>query len=403
VEESDGVGTSVRLHLLGLPHTITNIDHSHCAFTGKVLRFPSMMRNLGYEIVHYGVEGAETEADEQVTVMSRAEQVALLGHDGSDAARFYSDDARVDSPLYLEFNKRLRRVLLERVLMSDLVLLPFGHAHHTALDGLSYKLVECGIGYPTLYDRAPFKIFESSAWMHYHIGRENRPPRNYEWVIPNYFDVNEWNFQPEPISDLVVFLGRIGEDKGLSVITEIAKRRPDLRFIICGQGDPSPYVAPNVTYLPPIAGSVRSVLLGSARCVLMPTTFAEPFGGVSVEAQLCGTPVLSSHHGAFAETIEDERTGFRCHTLGDFMAALDRTLELDRSYVSNRARRLFGYERVGRLYDAAFQAIGDLDDEGWYSMRSMFSQPLGPRLVPERHGAAMQLLPRVDVGELRSA
>ena len=34
----------IRLHLLAIPHTITTDDFSHCAFTGKVLRFSPMMR-----------------------------------------------------------------------------------------------------------------------------------------------------------------------------------------------------------------------------------------------------------------------------------------------------------------------------------------------------------------------
>lgn len=367
----------MKLHLLGLPHTITRADFSHCAFTGKVLRFPAMMEPLGYEIIHYGVEGAETQASEHVDIMSAAEQTVLRGHDGSDPAKFYSDDANTESELFKEFNRRLRRALMDRVTQSDLVLLPFGHGHDVALNGLPFTMVESGIGYPTLYAGAQFKVFESNAWMHFHHGRENRHGKNYEWVIPNYFDVDEWGIKSKPADDApVVFLGRICELKGLQTIVEVAKRRLDLRFIICGQGDPQPYLkSPNIIYLPPVTGKMRSMLLGNARAVLMPTVFTEPFAGVSVEAQLCGTPVLSTTYGAFTETIEDEVTGFRCHTLGDFLAALDRVPGLDRLYIRARAQRLYGYERVGKMYDRAFQQIADLREEGWYSQRSVFRRP----------------------------
>jgi glycosyltransferase involved in cell wall biosynthesis len=285
------------------------------------------------------------------------------------------DDANTATPLYREFNKRLRAALRARVTLDDLVLLPFGHGHAEALDGLPFTLVESGIGYPTLYDGAEFRVFESYAWLHWHQGRANRNGRSYEWVIPNYFDVDAWDLNLDPDPSTVVYFGRICDMKGLPTVVEIARRRPDLHFIICGQGDPAPYLTePNIEYKPPVTGRDRSALLGSATAVLMPTAYTEPFGGVAVEAMLCGTPVISTAFGAFTETVEDEVTGFRCHTLGDFLAALERASSLDRAYISARARRLYGYERVARMYDRAFQQIADLDGPGWYSERSAFHE-----------------------------
>jgi glycosyltransferase involved in cell wall biosynthesis len=346
-----------------------------------------MMKSQGYEIVHYGVEGAQTDANEHVDIMTQYEQNQFRGHDGSDPAKFYSDDCSTDLPLFKEFNKRLRVELMDRVAQNDLVLLPMGHAHHDAVGGLPFKLIESGVGYPILYNHAEFKIFESNAWRHWHQGLANRHGRNYEWVIPNYFNVEDWKFQPKPEPNTFVFLGRICELKGLSVIVEIAKRRPDLRFIICGQGNPRPYLqSKNIIYVPPIKGKMRSMMLGTATAVLMPTIFTEPFAGVSVEAQLCGTPVISSSYGAFTETIEDEVTGFRCHTLGDYLAAIDRVVHLDRKKISDRARHLYGYSRVSRMYDRAFQQIVDLGGEGWYSSRSVFQVPDLKLLTGKRAG-----------------
>ena len=58
----------MRLHLPAVPHTITSPECSHCAFTGKVLRFSPMMRSQGYEVLHYGVEGSEG-----IDILTRAE------------------------------------------------------------------------------------------------------------------------------------------------------------------------------------------------------------------------------------------------------------------------------------------------------------------------------------------
>jgi len=61
--------TKPTLHLLGLPHTVTRPEYSHCAFTGKIQRFSPMMRSVGYEVIHYGNAGAVSGANEQVDVL----------------------------------------------------------------------------------------------------------------------------------------------------------------------------------------------------------------------------------------------------------------------------------------------------------------------------------------------
>ena len=49
----------MRFHVVALPHTQTNMSHSACAFTMKILHFCQMMSSLGHEVFHYGVEGSE--------------------------------------------------------------------------------------------------------------------------------------------------------------------------------------------------------------------------------------------------------------------------------------------------------------------------------------------------------
>jgi len=60
----------MRLHLLGIPHTQTTSEFSHCAFTGKVKRFSPMLQSVGYDVIHYGVEGAYSGAKYDVNVMT---------------------------------------------------------------------------------------------------------------------------------------------------------------------------------------------------------------------------------------------------------------------------------------------------------------------------------------------
>jgi glycosyltransferase involved in cell wall biosynthesis len=157
----------------------------------------------------------------------------------------------------------------------------------------------------------------------------------------------------------------------LRVVDEVARRMPEQRFIICGQGDPTPWLlCPNVEYKPPIHGRERAVLLGNATAVMCPSEYIEPFCGVNVEAQLCGTPVVSTDFGAFVETIEQGITGWRCHMLQDYVEALKLAPTLDRRYISDRARARYSLEVVGKRYDSIFKQIYDQKDKGWYSETS---------------------------------
>lgn len=383
-----GVSSLPTLHLLGLPHTITRDEFSHCAFTGKVKRFAPMLREQGYRVVHYGVEGAESGANEQVDLMKvslwedlKAQSRKLKGLPPPSEKNFVGDLADVGNPLYQAFNSLLASALRERIAPQDLICLPFGHAHQQAIELLSklgappFEQVETGIGYPTTFTR--HLVFESYAWMHWHLGKRHEDIRSqgvdYHWVIPNYFHVSDWDFNPAPEKDLVVYFGRITAAKGLHQIVEIAKRRPDLRFVLCGQGDPEEWTSqsPNIEYLPPVHGRDRSKLLGRAMCVLMPTQFIEPFGGVTIEANLCGTPVLGTGCGSFTETIIEGETGYHCRTLGDFLAAIERVE--DGAILRERCRnhgRAYDTSAVGPMYDKVFRQVHDLWDEGWYAYRS---------------------------------
>jgi glycosyltransferase involved in cell wall biosynthesis len=356
----------MRLHLLGIPHTVTRADFSSCAFTQKVRRFAPMMRPFGYEVIHYGVAGAESGADEQVDVMGQDEHQALLGHPyhaQNATGGFYGDDAVDESAVYRQFNLYLREHLKERVQPGDLILLPFGHAHGAAVRGLPVLkagagAIESGIGY--LDCLLPWRIYESESCKHMAMGKEGRwgvhehSPR-LEFVCPNYYDPDEW---PEGDGgDAIVYLGRLTEGKGLRIVLDVARARPDVPFRIAGQGDISQFgpVPDNVEVLGPLTD--RRDYLGNARAILAPSRYPEPFCGVVVEAALCGTPAITTSFGAMTETVEQGQTGFRGQTMREWLDAVDAVTALDRGYVRQRAQARYTLAAVGREYHRAFQVV----------------------------------------------
>ena len=186
-------------------------------------------------------------------------------------------------------------------------------------------------------------------------------------MIPNYFDLDEWEPSYQA-GEYLAFLGRITPTKGLHTIKSLADHSP-WPIILAGQGDPTQVQHPNVQYIGPLEGRERSDFLRKARACLMPTKFTEPFGGSGVEGMLCGTPLIAVDYGAFTETIIEGVTGFRCHTLQDWIDACDNAGSLDRKQISEIARDRYSLEACGKKYDKVFSDIDDLWRDGWYTLR----------------------------------
>ena len=387
-EEAKEENVPIRLHMPAIPHTITLSEFSHCAFTGKVLRFAPMMRSVGFEVYHYGVETSESGATKQVDIMTKAEweklriasykslhpelTIAECKQHFEDHSNFIGDLANWSTPLYEEFSRRFRLYLQlhYRSKATDIVCLPFGKAHDRALNGLDVVQVETGIGYPDSF--RDFRIFESYAWLHHQLGIEKKQCQNYWFVVPNYFDTVEWPLQLHPEPKTIGFFGRICHIKGCNVFVEIAKRFPEAKFIMCGQGNPEAYATQsNIVYKPPISGRERGTYLGSLCALIAPSCFVEPFCGVAVEAQLCGTPVMAPECGAQTETIEQAKTGLLCHTLADYCLGVRMALEgkFDRDYISRRAVAKYDMFNVAKQYDYVFNSIIDIHNglNGWYA------------------------------------
>ena len=380
----------LRLHILGLPHTITSNEYSHCAFTGKVLRFGSMMLSRNFEVYHYGIESSEIECTKHFSIFNikkwnnlRKESLKFLYPELSyeeidnriaDKKKFVGDLGNYGTPLYKIFNLKLKTILNQnyRSKTTDIVCLPFGRAHDDALYGYDYLTVESGIGYEGSY--RDFRIFESYAILHQTMNADKKGCQHYWFVVPNYYNIIEWPLSLNPDAKTVGFFGRICDIKGCNIIVEIAKCMPHINFVICGQGDPSNYlILPNIKYKEPIHGLERGEYLGNMIALLAPTLYVEPFCGVNVEAQICGTPVLTNECGAFVETIENFKTGLFCHTLQDFCYGIQMATEgkFDRNYIRNRAIKLYDMYNVGIRYEYVFKSLIDIynGNNGWYSQK----------------------------------
>lgn len=364
-----------RFHVLGIPHTVSTPDYTPCAFTQKVVRLCAMLERLGHHVIHYGHEHSRVECAEHVTVVDETLLQATYGaHDWRQEGppAFALGDA-----VYRTFTDKAVDAISRRQQSNDFLLCMYGAGHRQIADALTGLIVcEPGIGYASGHF-APFKVFESYALLHAYLGlRSVEAARNDMWydvVIPNYFDVDEFEFNDRK-QDYFLFLGRVDGGKGVHIAMQVAEAT-NHRLIVAGPGSiegmgtrtPRP-VAEYVEQVGVVGVAERRRLLSGAKAVILPSMFVEPFCGVQVEAMLSGTPLITTDWGAFTEYNLHGVTGYRCRNFEQFVWAARNIHAIHPAACRQWALSNFSMARVAQLYEEYFHMLKNVAVAGgWYA------------------------------------
>jgi glycosyltransferase involved in cell wall biosynthesis len=193
---------------------------------------------------------------------------------------------------------------------------------------------------------------------------DRAPELDYLATVYHGVDLGGIAFSAVGGDDLVI-LGRIHPDKGTAAAIEIAQLA-GRALIIAGPIQDQTYfeevVAPHidgkqVRYLGSVGPERRSDLLGSARALLHPIGFDEPFGLSVVEAMAAGTPVVAYPRGSMPEIIDHGRTGFLVADPPGAAAAVDATADLDRADIRRVTESRFSAERMVDDYLAVYESL----------------------------------------------
>jgi glycosyltransferase involved in cell wall biosynthesis len=221
-----------------------------------------------------------------------------------------------------------------------------------------------GIDHPV---SLPYQIFASYSVMNRVYGRSNIDPRWYDAVIPHFFDVKQFEFNPTP-KDYFLYVGRIIPSKGISIAIDMAKHA-GVKIIIAGVGNvewcKNP-VPDHVIRMGSVDVEQRCELMKNAKAFIAASYYSEPFGMAVVEAMLCGTPVITTDWGGFAETVNHGVTGYRCHTQEQFNWAAKNIDKIDRQACRDWAIKNYSMERIGPMYEEYFDMISRVHMSGGF-------------------------------------
>lgn len=384
-----------RFHLLGLVHLPTSTKYNACAFTQKNVKLAKMLIDLGHEVFVYGAKSKNEPLENYINsdrlhfiethtlsdirkAWGSGDNRHELGYDHM-AEQFRHDINSKPTEATLKYYTNATKYILENKKDDDFLLVTQGAYQKPIVDAVNlYLTCEPGIGYRGSF--AKFRAFESSYIQYFTYGSEH--PRQsingnyYDRVIPNYFDTKDFPLEEKKLN-YYLFMGRLIKRKGLDTAIKTVNAVKG-KLLVAGQPDDETkdiMKDPRVIYVGFADSAKRAKLLGGAKAVFTPSTYLEPFCGVFAEANLCGTPVITTNFGAFTDYVLDGLNGYKCDTLQDFVDATKKVSSLDPKKIRDYAKRFtmdvvkLQYQKWFEDLHNVFESVNDPKKKAWHLLK----------------------------------
>jgi glycosyltransferase involved in cell wall biosynthesis len=221
-----------------------------------------------------------------------------------------------------------------------------------------------------------FPKFKHLNYISMSYAQRSSMPDDTNWVGNVYhgLDMSQWQPRFESESDYVAYLGRIVEPKGVHHAIEAVKQynktavKP-LKLKIAGKHYAGhskdaywhdviePEIGGMIEYVGHISDhEEKNTFLANAKALLVPSTFSEPFGMVTIESLASGTPVIGSHSGATPELIKNAVTGYIVEPDG-IADAISKIDTIDRKACRADAEERFTLRRMASEHLAIYERL----------------------------------------------
>jgi len=185
-------------------------------------------------------------------------------------------------------------------------------------------------------------------------------------IIYDGIPLEKYSFNTKP-KDYLLWLSRIGPDKGVAEAIDIAKLSGE-KLIIAGNILPQyadyfefrvkPLIdGKQIQFVGAADFKKKLELFRGAKAFLFPVKRPEPFGLVVIEALACGTPVIAFRRGSMSELIKDGETGFLVDSIEEARGATKKIEKIKRKTCREWVEENFNLKRMVNRYEKLYKKI----------------------------------------------
>lgn len=155
-------------------------------------------------------------------------------------------------------------------------------------------------------------------------------------TIHNFIDKNKFAYKDESNESYIAFAGRLSKEKGIELLSQVAKQLPNYTFKVAGSGPDAEILnnIENIQTLGFLSGEPLVNFVRKAKVLLIPSIWYENCPLSILEAQCMGVPVVTINTGGMAELVQDGITGTlaNCPTADEIAQKLRETIENEDYY-----------------------------------------------------------------------
>ena len=137
-------------------------------------------------------------------------------------------------------------------------------------------------------------------------------PADHIGIVPGFFPTVQMH-DGNPLGDLITFVGRISDEKGIRDFLDAAHLMPNVPFAVAGACNHMPGIlecAPsNVRWLGHLSYEQLHDIYLMSRIIVIPSRWYEGFPNVAVQAMAHARPIVAADIGALTSIVDENETG----------------------------------------------------------------------------------------------